>query len=215
MAEGQLHLQIGDTQRTLGLGNLHRLLAQAPPEQAAQLVEDWLQTALAAQAPRGAQPAGTLLPRLCAPDRAHQAWSRPLRGLPLHLCLVVDRGPDMRWVQPLDFSRWGLSLAQAQAKAMAALHAAAAPHPHSVDPDGVWVLTGPGSHTATRLLSAHRWAPLGSLAWVPCQGQLWLLPPDHPQHAAVQRARDQMAAQAHATLPWPLWPHALPVPEAP
>jgi len=187
VTDAAIVVQIADQAATLSLHNLRRQLAQSPPSQHAGVLAAFVRATLQGLSTHGER--GVMLPRVTAPGDPKSVsapWFAPLADGALWLTLIEDRGRTVRFIKPMDFVRWRLSLADARARAIDNLHAwSTAVQPTEVEP-GVWQLSTRDGLDAARLLILSRWFPQPVYA-LPLRRDLLLLSRDHAKAAGLQQ----------------------------
>jgi len=151
---------------------------------------------------------GATLPHL-RPEGDTGPWSRPLVAGHLRRCLVEDGTQTMRYLQPMDLVKTGLSVAKLDARAEENLARWA--------PQGRWVPApeiGPGvlasrvrdGHDAARFLIAERWF-LGEeqlFCLMPTRDHLWVVPGSQEGAASAAMGLTPLARQVAAQSSYPL-----------
>ena len=194
VTDSAIVVQLAEKTATVSLHNLHRQLEQCPPAQHSRVLAAFVRAILQGLSPDTER--GVLLPRITAPGDSKSVsapWFLPLADGALWLTLIEDRGRTVRFIKPMDFVRWRLSLADARSRALENLRAwSTAVQPTAIEP-GVWQLSTQDGLDAARLLILSRWFPQPVYA-LPLRRDLLLL---CAEHAKAVRLQQQHGPTAH------------------
>jgi len=140
-------------------------------------------------------------------DRSMSApWSEPIAEDALRLAIAVVYGSVVRFIQPMDFVQWSLSVKEVKRRARDNLiEQSRCIQPHQRQDGSVWFCSG-DTLDAARLLIVHRWFEnvAGLLTMVPTRDCLWVVPisgPDSLPLAASLWAESRLMIQ---TSPYPV-----------